>query len=634
MSTTLISYETYSGILQSSKKFIPDMDNKSGNTYLPSKLLDQISYAPTSANPTTLFTGDADKLVSLQTSANSSISGYIANVQTLVNTLQTSLVAVADVTFLHNMINGDPQNLIYNQESGTVLGVSIAQAGGLKEAVAQACTTTSGNTFASKLMSALKIIKQSAVAYQTFANDLSVVISGRPADISNAGYSVTFPACIDIQNYWIKTMNNAIFSTTESSSFTKNLNGMVSQLISPSQNYTSNTAIGVLIDRMMTNDPNYLLYLSNLDNLYLCAKQASNAQDFAHKAIPILTKFYNNLMNTHLVHINNNTTSDQVVNSVQGWINIASDYVTYLDIKLLIWAITGYYQQNREFDNATGFVTSYPVIADTIKEVDTSLNDIDNFYYDANDNVTIAILVPDIKGDDLGFFPVHEARVTDYQNFRPNRNFMKLTNCSIPAFDSLNVPVNFFIEPGSNNPYLFVSMFSGIELFMTNNISVNDKLHSMDILPQQRSIQSIMPWNVWDLNLLLIHSLLLVTLMEHNALNTQFSDLAAYSALASTLQSYNGTFQPISFTQALLTTKVNNQSLGADLYSNINSNILITLSQAVTSIEIIATICAYLRQSTSTYQNFSYSTGLFDTKNSPILASNIRSIGEQFNVTY
>jgi hypothetical protein len=620
-STTLISYEQYEGILQSSKTFLTDMDTKS-----ESKLLNQISYAPNSSNPTTLFTGDADTIVQMQTQANSSITGYIANVQTLVNTLKSSLVAVADITFLHEMINGDPKNIIFNPEANSVLGIAITNTRGLKEAVAEACTSLIDNSFAGQLMSALRTVKESAIAYQTFANDLSVVMANRPSDISIGTYNVTFPACKNIQDYWISTMNDAIFSTTTTKSFTKDLKQTVKELINPSTTFTSNTAIGVLINRLVTTDQNYLMYLSNLNNLYLCAQDASSPADFKIKAIPILTKFYNNLMNTRLVRINKKTSDDPVVNTTQGFINLAKDYVKYLDIKILIHAITGYNYNEKEFDQDTGFVTSYPVIANDISHVNESLQNVDNYNYQANENdtVNIAILVPDISGDALGFFPVHQARTNHYGPLTPARNFMKLTNCSITAFESLTVPVNFYIEPDANPPYQFVSMFSGIELFMQNSSNVNEKLHSMGILPQERSIQhETMPWNVWDFNLFLIHSLLLVALMELKKIN--IPDLQAYTQLASVLANFNGTFNPMQFKDALLN--------GTQLNGNYIA-ILDSLYQSVTSIEIIATICAYLRESTQSHIPYSYTIGDFDTKNSPILATNIRSIGEQFNITY
>jgi hypothetical protein len=612
--TTLVDYEQYAGILQSSKTFLPDMDNNNSN----SDLLDQISY---DTQPTITFKTDANTLVTLQTTANLTITTYINEVQQLVDTLKTSLVAVADVTFLYKMINDDPENLIYDPNQNTVLGVSITQAGSLVNAVNQACNdTTSTNTFAYKLMDALRIVKQAAIAYQTFANNLSVVLTNRPQPIYSGNYPVDFPVCVDIRDYWIPTMNNAIFTTTTAASpdlqsFTKNLKDKVNELVSPSRPYTSNTTIGVLINQMMSTEPNYLSYLSNLDNLYKCAQSASSPSDFKSKAKQILTKFFNNLMNTHLVRINKITTNDPVVTTVQAWIMKARDYVTYLDIKILIHAITGY--NNGSFDSKTGFITSYPVIAESINQVNSDLTDFNNYYYKANDNVTIAVLVPQISGDKLGFFPIHQA-LTDYGSVTPSRNFMKLNGCFINAVDKLFLPVNLYIEPNASNPYKFVSMFSGIELFMPQGSSVNQALATMKIT--QKNIQDILPWSVWDLNLLLLHSLLLVSLIELKT-NHNKSDLEAYTLIAQTLADYNTTFNPLSFTQALLDK------------TQITSIALNTLSQAITSIEVIATICALLRQFNPN-TNYNYSSGDFDTKNSPIIATNIRSIGEQFIITY
>jgi len=618
--TRLVDYEQYAGILQSTKTFLPDMDNNKAN----SDLLDQIGY---DAQPTVTFTTDANTLVTLQTTANLTITEYIDDVQELVNTLKTSLVAVADITFLYNMINDDPEKLIYDQDQETVLGVSISQAGGLALAVERACTdTTAQNTFAYKLMNALRIVKQSAIAYQTFANNLSVVLTTRPPPISQANYSLQFPVCENIRDYWIPTMNNAIFATItaaspDEQSFTKNLKDKVKELVSPSKTYTSNTAIGVLINELMSTDSKYLTYLPDLDNLYKCAQTASSPTDFKTKAKQILTKFFNNLMNTHLVRINKNTTEDPVVIAVQNWINKARDYVTYLDIKILIHAITGYNIPPGSFDSETGFISSYPVIAESITQVTAELNEFQNYYYVANDNVTIAILVPQISGDPLGFFPVHQAR-TDFGTVTPSRNFMKLNACYINASDKLSIPVNLYIEPNASNPYKFVSMFSGIELFMPDQTSVNQALITMNII-NSSSIQDKMPWSVWDLNLLLLHSLLLVTLIELKNKDDPPSDAQAYQLIANTLSQYGKTFNPLTFTQELQT----NTSIN-------NSIALQTLSQAITSIEVIATICAFLRQFTTKYSNTNYSSGDFDTKNSPVLASNIRSIGEQFNITY
>jgi len=620
--TRLVDYEQYAGILQSSKTFLPDMDNNRSS----SDLLDQISY---DSQPTLTFKTDANTLVNLQTTANVTITKYIDDVQQLVNVLKTSLIATADITFLYNMINDDPEKLIYDPDQGTVLGVSISQTGGLAQAVEQACTdTTAQNTFASKLMNALRIVKQSAIAYQTFANNLSVVLTTRPQPISNANFSVEFPVCVDIREYWIPTMNNAIFNTNtaaspDQQSFTKNLKDKVKELISPTRIYTSNTAIGVLINEMMSTDPKYLLYLSDLDNLYKCAQTATTPSEFQIKAKQILTKFFNNLMNTHLVRINKNTAEDEHVKTVQAWINKARDYVTYLDIKILIHAITGYNNiPPGSFDTETGFITSYPVIAESITQVKQELTEFNNYYYVANDNVTIAILVPQIKGDPLGFFPVHQAR-NDFGTVTPSRNFMKLSTCYINASDKLIVPVNLYIEPDASNPYKFVSMFSGIELFMPQGSIVNQALTTMNILNTSQNIQDIMPWSVWDLNLLLLHSLLLVTLIELKNKDEPHSDASAYQLIAHTLSQYNTTFNPLTFTQALK----HNTGLT-------NSIALETLSQAITSIEVIATICAFLRQYTPKYSSSSFSSGDFDTKNSPIIATNIRSIAEQFGITY
>jgi hypothetical protein len=366
---------------------------------------------------------------------------------------------------------------------------------------------------------------------------------------------------------------------------------------------------------MMSTEPNYLSYLSNLDNLYKCAQAASSPSDFKSKAKQILTKFFNNLMNTHLVRINKITTNDPVVTTVQAWIMKARDYVTYLDIKILIHAITGY--NNDTFDSKTGFITSYPVIAESINQVNSDLTDFNNYYYKANDNVTIAVLVPQNSGDPLGFFPIHQS-LTDYGSVTPSRNFMKLNGCFINAVDKLSLPVNLYIEPNATIPYKFVSMFSGIELFMPQGSSVNQALATMKIT---QNIHNILPWSVWDLNLLLLHSLLLVSLIELKNKDDPPSDATAYTLIAQTLADYNTTFNPLSFTQALLDK------------TQITSIALNTLSQAITSIEVIATICALLRQFNPN-TDYNYSTGDFDTKNSPILATNIRSIGEQFSITY